>query len=100
MEEGWKPLNTRLLASFTVEVELLPLLMAASEVGLPLLVVASVSWKEEELAPLLAAASSWLRKLNSLPVIRRLSTLNFWINAWEGERVEGKQMVFKWMRRS
>ena len=68
--------------------------MAASEVGLPLLVVASVSWKEEELAPLLAAASSWLRKLNSLPVIRRLSTLNFWINAWEGERVGGEMDGF------
>ena len=74
--------------------------MAASEVGLPLLVVASVSWKEEELAPLLAAASSWLRKLNSLPVIRRLSTLKFWINAWEGRGWEGKWMDFKWMRRS
>ena len=91
--EGWKPLNTRLLASFTVEVELLPLLVAASEVGLPLL-VASVSWKEEQLAPLLATASSWLRKLNSLPVIRRLSTLNFWINAWEGERVGGEMDGF------
>ena len=53
VEEGWKPLNTRRLASM------------AAPLGSP---------------PLLAAsASSWLRKLSSLPVIRRLSTLNFWI---------------------
>ena len=42
------------------------------------------SWKEEFAPLLVAAASNWLRKLNSLPVIRRLSTLNFWIKAWGG----------------
>ena len=63
---GGQPLNTRLLASLLDNVDLVD--------SLPGIIVES---------PLLlvAIASNCVRKLNSLPVIRRLSTLNFWIKA-------------------